>query len=197
MLQHAPTLTRLVGELKKLPGIGERTAFRLAFHLLKTPHNMTSLAEALLAVRERVTACSVCFALTEQDPCPLCSGGRDTSTICVVETSQDMLALERSNAYHGSYHVLQGAISPLHGVNPDSLRIAELLERIAKGGVDEVVIATNFTVEGETTALYLARQLKPLGVRVTRLAHGIPLGSDIEFVDPATVQWAMKGRSEL
>lgn len=197
MLQHAPTLTRLVGELKKLPGIGERTAFRLAFHLLKSPHTMTSLAEALLEVRERVQACSVCFALTEQDPCPLCSGQRDTRTICVVETSQDLLALERSNAFQGAYHVLQGAISPLHGVNPESLRIAELLERVKRGDVEEVVIATNFTVEGETTALYLARQLKPLGVKVTRLAHGIPLGSDIEFVDPATVQWALKGRSEL
>jgi recombination protein RecR len=197
MLQHAPTLTRLVGELKKLPGIGERTALRLAFHLLKSPQNLGSLAEALVQVQERVCSCSICFALTEQDPCPICTGSRDNSVICVVETSQDMLALERSNAYHGSYHVLQGAISPLHGVNPDDLRIKELLVRVEQGKVAEVVVATNFTVEGETTALYLARQLKPLGVKVTRLAHGIPLGSDIEFVDPATVQWAMKGRSEL
>lgn len=197
MLQHAPTLTRLVGELKKLPGIGERTAFRLAFHLLKSPQNLGALAEALLQVQERVHPCSCCFALTEQDPCQLCSGSRDGSVICVVETSQDLLALERSNAYHGAYHVLQGAISPLHGINPDNLRIAELVERVKQGGVEEVVIATNFSVEGETTALYLSRQLKPLGVRVTRLAHGIPLGSDIEYVDPATVQWAMKGRSEL
>lgn len=155
------------------------------------------LAEALLQVEKKVHACSVCFALTEQDPCPICSGNRDSSLICVVETSQDMLALERSNAFQGSYHVLQGAISPLQGVNPDNLRIRELFDRIANGTVQEVVIATNFTVEGETTALYLARQLKPLGLKVTRLAHGIPLGSDIEFVDPATVQWAMKGRSEL
>jgi recombination protein RecR len=197
MLQHAPALTQLVGELKKLPGIGERTALRLAFHLLKSPHNLGSLAEALMQVQERVCACSVCFALAEQNPCPLCAGGRDASIICVVETSQDLLALERSNAYHGSYHVLQGALSPLHGINPDDLRIRELLERVAGGGVEEVVVATNFTVEGETTALYLARQLKPMGIKVTRLAHGIPLGSDIEFVDPATVQWAMKGRSEL
>ncbi len=197
MLQHAPALTRLVGELKKLPGIGERTALRLAFHLLKSPHAISSLAESLTQVHERVHACSICFALTEQDPCPICSGGREAGIICVVETSQDLLALERSNAFHGSYHVLQGAISPLHGVNPDDLRIRELLERIEKGGIEEVVVATNFTVEGETTALYLARRLKPLGVRVTRLAHGIPLGSDIEFVDPATVQWALKGRSDL
>jgi len=197
MVQHAPALNRLVGELKKLPGIGERTALRLAFHLLKSSHGLESLAEALTQVRERVHSCSVCFGLTEQDPCPLCAGGRDGSMICVVETSQDLLALERSNAFSGSYHVLQGAISPLHGVNPSDLRITELLERVGRGGVDEVVIATNFSVEGETTALYLSRQLKPLGVRVTRLAHGIPLGSDIEYVDPATVQWALKGRSEL
>lgn len=197
MLQHAPALTRLVGELKKLPGIGERTALRLAFHLLKSPQNLSSLAEALTSVGERVRACSVCFALTEQDPCPICSGGRETTVVCVVETSQDLLALERSNAFHGSYHVLQGAISPLQGINPEDLRIRELLNRVAGGGIEEVVVATNFTVEGETTALYLARQLKPLGIRVTRLAHGIPSGSDIEFVDPATVQWAMKGRSEL
>jgi recombination protein RecR len=197
MLQHAPALTQLVGELKKLPGIGERTALRLAFHLLKSPQNLGSLADALTNVKERVCTCSVCFVLTEQDPCPICSGRRETNVICVVETSQDLLALERSNAYHGNYHVLQGAISPLHGINPDDLRIRELMERITAGGVEEVVVATNFTVEGETTALYLARQLKPLGVKVTRLAHGIPLGSDIEFVDPATVQWAMKGRSEF
>jgi recombination protein RecR len=196
MLQHAPALTKLVGELKKLPGIGERTALRLAFHLLKSPQNLVALAEALTSVKERISACSVCFAITEQDPCPVCSGRRDTRVVCVVETSQDLLALERSNAFHGSYHVLQGAISPLHGINPDDLRIKELIQRITDGGIEEVVIATNFTVEGEATALYLARQLKPLGVKVTRLAHGIPLGSDIEFVDPATVQWAIKGRSE-
>ncbi len=196
MLQHAPALTKLVGELKKLPGIGERTALRLAFHLLKSPQNLVALAEALTSVKERICACSVCFAITEQDPCPVCSGRRDTRVVCVVETSQDLLALERSNAFHGSYHVLQGAISPLHGINPDDLRIKELIQRITDGGIEEVVIATNFTVEGEATALYLARQLKPLGVKVTRLAHGIPLGSDIEFVDPATVQWAIKGRSE-
>lgn len=197
MLQHAPSLTRLVGELKKLPGIGERTAFRLAFHLLKSPENIGALSDALKEVKERVHPCPVCFSLTEEDPCRLCSSQRDSSIICVVETPQDMLALERSNAFGGRYHVLQGAISPIHGINPDSLRINELLDRIRLGSVEEVVIATNFTVEGETTALYLARQLKPLGVKVTRLAHGIPLGSDIEFVDPATVQWALQGRSEV
>ncbi|MDY0301027.1 MAG: recombination mediator RecR [Trichlorobacter sp.] len=197
MVHNAPVLNRLVGELKKLPGIGERTALRLTFHMLKSPHSLNQLAEALLDVREHVRSCSTCFALTEQDPCQHCSGNRDNSIVCVVETTQDLMALERSNAYLGSYHVLQGAISPLKGVNPADLKIDELLARVARGGIEEVVIATNFSVEGETTALYLARQLKPLGVKVTRLAHGIPLGSDIEYVDPATVQWALAGRNEV
>jgi recombination protein RecR len=197
MLTKTSSLMRLVGELKKLPGVGERTALRLAFHLLKSPQNLTSLADALLEVRSRVRACSTCFAITEDDPCAICSGSRDASTICVVENSQDLMALERSNAYQGVYHVLEGAISPLGGIGPSDLRIAELLERINSGGVNEVVIATNFTVEGEATALYLTKMLKPLNVKVTRLAHGIPLGSDIEFVDAATVQWALQGRNEL
>jgi len=197
MLTKSSSLMRLVGELKKLPGIGERTALRLAFHLLKSPHNLTTLAESLQEVRDKVRACSVCFAVTEDDPCAICTGNRDAGTICVVENSQDLMALERSNAYQGVYHVLEGAISPLGGIGPSDLRIAELLERVGGGGVNEVVIATNFTVEGEATALYLTKALKPHGVKVTRLAHGIPLGSDIEFVDAATVQWALQGRNEL
>lgn len=188
---------RLVGELKKLPGVGERTALRLAFHLLKSPDNITALSESLCEVRDRVHSCSNCFAVTEKDPCSICSGNRDSGIICVVENSQDLMALERSNAYHGVYHVLEGAISPLAGIGPSSLRIEELLGRIDRGGVNEVVIATNFTVEGEATALYLTKLLKQKGVKVTRLAHGIPLGSDIEFVDAATVQWALQGRNEL
>lgn len=183
--------------MKKLPGVGERTALRLAFHLLKTPQNLTALSESLLEVKSRVRSCSICFAITEDDPCAICAGDRDTGTICVVENSQDLMALERSNAYHGTYHVLEGVISPLAGIGPSELRIAELLARIGRGGVDEVVIATNFTVEGEATALYLAKLLKPLGIRISRLAHGIPLGSDIEYVDAATVQWALQGRNQL
>lgn len=188
---------RLVGELKKLPGIGERTALRLAFHLLKTPQNLALLAESLLDVSNRVRCCSRCFAITEADPCAICSGNRDKGTICVVENSQDLMALERSNAYHGVYHVLEGAISPLAGIGPANIRIAELIKRVDDTGVNEVVIATNFTVEGEATALYLTKTLKQYGVKITRLAHGIPLGSDIEFVDAATVQWALQGRNEL
>ena len=197
MLTKASSLSRLVGELKKLPGVGERTALRLAFHLLKSPQNLTALAEALLTVKEKVRSCSTCFTITESDPCSICSGTRDASTVCVVENSQDLMALERSNAYHGVYHVLEGAISPLAGIGPAALHIEELLARVAAGGINEVVIATNFTVEGEATALYLTKALKPTGVKVTRLAHGIPLGSDIEFVDAATVQWALQGRNEL
>jgi len=197
MLSKPSSLSRLVGELKKLPGVGERTAFRLAFHLLKSPQSLTALSESLLEVKSRVRACSTCFALTEDDPCAICAGGRDESIICVVENSQDLMALERSNAYNGTYHVLEGVISPLSGVGPSDLRIAELAKRIERGGINEVVIATNFTVEGEATALFLTKLLKPFNIRVSRLAHGIPLGSDIEYVDAATVQWALQGRNTL
>ncbi len=197
MLTKPSALSRLVGELKKLPGVGERTALRLAFHLLRSPQNLTALSESLLEVKNRVRSCSICFAITEEDPCAICSGDRDRATICVVENSQDLMALERSRAYNGSYHVLEGVISPLSGVGPSDLRIVELLERVGAGEVNEVVLATNFTVEGEATALYLSKLLKPLNIRVSRLAHGIPLGSDIEYVDAATVQWALQGRNEL
>lgn len=197
MLTKASSLSRLVGELKKLPGVGERTALRLAFHLLKSPQNLTALAEALITVKEKVRTCSTCFTITESDPCHICTGTRDASIVCVVENSQDLMSLERSNAFHGMYHVLGGAISPLAGIGPSALHIDELLARIGRGGITEVVIATNFTVEGEATALYLTKVLKQTGVKITRLAHGIPLGSDIEFVDAATVQWALQGRNEL
>jgi len=197
MLTKTPSFSRLIGELKKLPGVGERTAFRLAFHLLKSPENLAALSESLVEVKNRVRPCSICFAITEEDPCAICSGGRDENIICVVENSQDLMALERSNAFHGAYHVLEGVISPLSGIGPSDLRITELLQRVSGGKVSEVVIATNFTVEGEATALYLSKLLKPLNVRVSRLAHGIPLGSDIEYVDAATVQWALQGRNPL
>jgi recombination protein RecR len=197
MLHFSRSLTRLVGELKKLPGVGEKSAMRLAFHLLKYPGNIEALAESLVQVKERVHFCSVCFAITEDDPCWICSGDRDQGTLCVVEEPQDLLALERSRAFRGRYHVIQGALSPLNGVTPRDLRIAELMQRLEGGEVHEVLIATNFTVEGEATSLYLTRLIKPLGIKVTRLAHGIPIGSDLEYVDAATVQRAVEGRSEL
>ena len=197
MLHFSNSLTRLLGELKKLPGVGEKSALRLAFHLLKSPGNMEALAESLVLVRERVRFCSVCFAITEEDPCWICSGERDATALCVVEEPQDILAMERSRAFRGRYHVLQGALSPLNGVTPGELKIAELLARLQAGEVREVLIATNFSVEGEATALYLTKLIKPLSIRVTRLAHGIPIGSDLEYVDAATVQRAVEGRSEL
>jgi recombination protein RecR len=197
MLHFSNSLTRLLGELKKLPGVGEKSALRLAFHLLKNPGNVEALAESLLQVKERVRFCSTCFAITEDDPCWICSGERDAATLCVVEEPQDILAIEKSRAFRGRYHVLQGALSPLSGVTPSELRIAELMRRLEGGGVREVLIATNFSVEGEATALFLTKMIKPLSIRVTRLAHGIPLGSDLEYVDAATVQRAVEGRSEL
>ncbi len=196
MVHSSKSLTRLLGELKKLPGVGEKTALRLAFHLLKSPENSRALAESLLEVQERLRFCSVCFAITEDDPCAICSASRDDTALCVVEEPQDLLAVERSGAFRGRYHVLHGALSPLRGVTPGDLKIAELLERLKDGRITEVVLATNFSVEGEATALYLGRIIKPLGIRVSRLAHGIPTGSDLEYVDAATVQRALEGRTE-
>jgi len=197
MLHFSKSFTRLLGELKKLPGVGEKTALRLAFHLLKSPDTASTLAENLLEVTRKVRFCSVCFGITEDDPCCICSGDRDVTIVCVVEEPQDMLAVERSHGFRGRYHVLQGALSPLNGITPARLRIAELMRRLEDGTVREVVLATNFSVEGEATALYLTRLIKPLGIRVSRPAHGIPLGSDLEYVDAATVQRALEGRNEL
>lgn len=197
MIHFSRSFTKLVGELKKLPGVGEKTALRLAFHLLKTPENSRALADSLIDVQQSVRFCSTCFGITEDDPCRICSEDRDDTAICVVEEPQDMLAMERSGAFKGRYHVLHGALSPLNGVMPSNLKIGELLQRLEKGNIREILIATNFTVEGEATALYLTRLIKPLGIKVTRLAYGIPLGSDLEYVDAATVQKAVEGRNEL
>ncbi len=197
MLNFSSSFTRLLGELKKLPGVGEKTALRLAFHLLKSPDTAGALAENLLEVTRKVRFCSVCFGITEDDPCFICAGERDERMICVVEEPQDLLAIERSHGFRGRYHVLQGALSPLSGITPGRLRIAELMKRLEGEKLAEVVLATNFTVEGEATALYLTKLIKPLGIKVTRLAHGIPLGSDLEYVDAATVQRALEGRNEL
>ncbi len=197
MLQNSHSLTRLVGELKKLPGIGEKSACRLAFHLLRSPVNIVALADALNEVSIRVQFCSICFSITEDDPCVICSGNRDESIICVVEEPQDLLAIERSGAFRGKYHVLHGVLSPLSGVTPADLKVAELLERLKGDHVKEVVIATNFSVEGEATAIYLTVLLRKLGLKVTRLAHGIPIGRDLEYIDSATMQRALQGRSEI
>jgi len=199
MLNSIPSFHRLVAELAKFPGIGQKTAARLAFFVLRqSEKEAEALAEAILELKRKIRFCSTCFQATENDPCFFCTApGRDDNLLCVVEQPQDLLAIERGGQYRGRYHVLHGALSPLDGIAPEDLKIAELLGRIETGTFQEVLVATNFTVEGEATALYLARQLHSLGVRVTRLAHGIPLGSDLEFVDGATVNWAIEGRREI
>src|SRR5262245_38545414 len=191
-------LTRLVEELQQLPGIGPKGAQRLAFHVLKTPREeIDRLANALRDVKERVTYCSVCNNITESDPCGYCrNADRDQRVICVVEEPQNVAAIERTREFKGVYHVLMGALSPLQGVGPDDLKIKSLLNRIGNG-ITEVILATNPTVEGEATAIYLTRLLKPLGVRVTRIAMGVPVGSDLEYADEVTMQKALEGRREL
>lgn len=192
-------IARLVEQLQKLPGIGAKGAQRLAFHILKNPRDDAErLCDAIRDVKERVTYCSTCNNITEQDPCGFCtSATRDQRQICVVEEPQNVSVVEKTREFRGVYHVLMGALSPLHGVGPDDLKIRGLLSRVANDAVDEVILATNPTVEGEATALYLARLLKPLGVRVTRIAMGIPVGSDLEYADEVTMTRAMEGRRDI
>jgi recombination protein RecR len=191
-------LIRLIEELQRLPGIGPKGAQRLAFHILKTPREQADrLADAVREVKERVTYCSVCHNITEADPCVFCSSeDRDRNVICVVEEPQNVAAIEKTRDFKGVYHVLMGAISPLQGVGPDDLKIKGLLAR-AGNGVREIILATNPTVDGEATAIYLARLLKPLGVRVTRIAMGVPVGSDLEYADEVTMTKALEGRREV
>ena len=192
-------LTRLVEQLQKLTGIGAKSAQRLAFYVLKNPReDAERLIEAIRDVKDRVTYCSNCNNITDADPCVFCtSATRDQRVICVVEEPQNVSVVEKTREFRGVYHVLMGALSPLQGVGPDDLKIKGLLTRVGTGGVDEVILATNPTVEGEATALYLARLLKPLGVRVTRIAMGIPVGSDLEYADEVTMTRAMEGRRDL
>ena len=195
----AGPIAQLVSELLKLPGVGPKTAQRLAFHLLVCPEEEAlALAEAIRAAREKVRTCSYCCNLTDQDPCSICADpGRDTGLLCVVEHPRDVAAFERMRAYRGLYHVLHGVLSPLDGVGPEQLRVRELVERVGRGTFREVVLAMNPTVEGEATAIYLARLLKPLGVRVTRLARGLPEGGELDYVDEVTLARALEGRREL
>jgi recombination protein RecR len=192
-------LARLIEELQRLPGIGPKGAQRLAFHVLKAPReNAERLAEALRDVKERVTYCSICNNITDADPCEYCRNEeRDHRVICVVEEPQNVAGIEKSGEFRGVYHVLMGAISPLQGIGPDDLKIKGLVARIADGAGIEVILATNPNVEGETTALYLARLLKPLGVKVTRIAVGVPVGSDLEYADQWTMHKAIEGRREV
>jgi recombination protein RecR len=193
-------IDELVGEFARLPGIGRKTALRLTYHLLKrSPDDIRRLARALGSVADRVRACSVCGNLTEADPCALCtSPRRDPSVLCVVEEASDIAAIERTGAFTGLYHVLGGRLSPLEGIGPDELRITPLLARLNNGGsVREVIVATNPSVEGEATALYLQRLIQPLGARVTRLARGMPVGGDLEYTDGVTIAEALAGRREI
>jgi recombination protein RecR len=191
-------LIRLIEELQRLPGIGPKSAQRLAFHILRTPREQAErLVDALREVKERVTYCTVCNNITDVDPCAFCSSdGRDPRIICVVEEPQNVSAIEKTREFKGMYHVLMGALSPLQGIGPDDLKIKGLLGRVNEG-VNEVILATNPNVEGEATAIYLARLLKPLGVKVTRIAMGVPVGSDLEYADEVTMHKSMEGRREV
>jgi recombination protein RecR len=195
----ADPIARLVKELAKLPGIGEKTAQRLAFHVLKAgPAYADALAAAVSGVVRDVRCCSECQTLTDRDPCPICADPqRDPKVICVVEGVPDLVAVERTHEYRGRYHVLHGALSPLDGVGPSELKIRELLLRLERAPAEEVVIATNPDVEGEATALYLTKLLKPLGLKVTRIAQGVPMGGDLEYADQVTLARALAGRREM
>jgi recombination protein RecR len=192
-------LQRLIAQLSRLPGIGPKTAQRLAFHLLSLPgSSIRELTEAILDAKEKIGYCRVCFNLAEEERCVLCRNeDRRTDVVCVVEDARDIAAMERTHDYKGLYHVLQGAISPMEGIGPDQLRIRELLARLASGEVNEVIIATNPNIEGEATALYLARLIKPTGLLVTRLAHGLPVGGDLEYADEMTLTRALQHRREI
>lgn len=199
MLYFSGPVARLVDEFAKLPGIGPKTAQRLAFHILNAPPEAAQrLAQALVEVRQSIKRCSECCNLTDEDPCHICRDTtRNNKILCVVEEPRDVIAMEKARGYRGLYHVLHGAISPMEGIGPEDLTVKELLGRLKNTEVQEVILAANSDVEGETTALYLARLLKPLGVKVTRIAHGIPVGSDLEYADAMTLNKALEGRGEF
>ena len=195
----AAPVARLIEELHRLPGIGPKSAQRLAYHLLRAPkEEAQALAEAIIEVKERIKLCSVCQNTTDIEPCLICTDeSRDRTVVCVVEEPLDILAIERTRAFKGLYHVLHGAISPMEGIGPEQLKVRELLERLRDGSVREVIMATNPNLEGEATAMYVGQLLQPLGVRVTRLARGLPMGGDLEYADDLTLSRALENRQEL
>jgi recombination protein RecR len=191
-------VNRLINELARLPGIGPKSASRLTFYLLRASADQTrELAEALQELKAQTQLCAVCFNITESSPCPIClDDGRDATLLCIVEEPLDVVAIERARAFHGRYHVLHGAISPVEGIGPEDLKIAELLHRVEQGEFTEIILATNATLEGDSTALYLQRRLAASGVRMTRLARGLPVGGDLEYTDEITLGRALEGRQE-
>jgi recombination protein RecR len=195
----AEAVNKLIRELNKLPGIGPKSAQRLAYYLLRAPEEEArQLAEAILSIKQRVRLCSICFNVTEADPCLICrSDERDRSKICIVEQPQDILALEHTRIYNGLYHVLHGAISPTEGIGADDIKIKELMSRFQGGSIDEVILATNHNLEGEQTAMYLNKLVSPLGTKVTRLARGLPFGTELEYADDVTLTRAIEGRQEF
>jgi recombination protein RecR len=199
MKECAAPLARLIDELKRLPGIGQKSAQRIAFHLERAPReDAERLAAALLDVKDKIRLCSLCNNLTEQDPCEFCSNpGRDAELICVVETPYNVVTIEKTREFRGLYHVLQAALSPLQGIGPEQLKLKSLIERLKSGRIKEIIVATSPTVEGEATAVYLSKLIKPLGVKVTRIAMGIPVGSELDFADEVTMLKAIEGRREM
>lgn len=197
-MSYIAPIGRLVEQFRRLPGIGPKSAARLAYHVLKMDKSqVAALAQAIVEAKERVGYCSVCFDLTDTDPCQICrSEGRDQSVVCVVEDPKDVAAMERTREFKGLYHVLHGSLSPLEGIGPDDIKVKELLDRVGKG-IQEVIMATNPNVEGEATAMYIAKLLKPLGVKVTRIAHGLPMGGDLEYADEVTLSKALENRREM
>lgn len=199
MSYYSPSIEKLIEAFEKLPSIGNKTAARLAFYILNSSEEETEkFVNAIIEAKKNLKYCSTCFNISDTDPCAICSNqGRDKSLICVVEDVKDVVAMERTHEFKGLYHVLHGSISPMNGVGPDDIKIKELLSRLMDGEVKEVVLATNPRVEGEATAMYLSKLIKPLGIKVTRIAHGIPVGGDLEYTDEVTLSRALEGRREL
>lgn len=196
---YSETVNKLINQFEKLPGIGHKTAVRLAFYILESNENVAKeFSETLIKSKNNVKFCSICYNLTENDPCDICSNKkRDDSTICVVENVKDVIAMEKTHEYRGKYHVLHGSISPMNNITAGDIKIKELLERLKDDTIKEVILATNPTVEGEATAMYISRLIKPLGIKVTRIAHGIPVGGDLEYTDEITLIKALEGRTQM
>ncbi len=199
MSYYSPSIEKLIESFEKLPSIGHKTATRLAFHMLNLNEESTKeFINSIIEAKKNLRYCSKCFNITETDPCPICSSPkRDQSTICVVEDVKDVVAMEKTHEFKGVYHVLHGSISPMNGIGPEDIKIKELLERLRDTDVKEIIIATNPRVEGEATAIYLSKLIKPIGIKVTRIAHGIPVGGDLEYTDEVTLSKALEGRREL